>query len=261
LLRRRIVAMLGPLAASRGFDAAVGALVRLWASGVAGRPPADALRRLLLLHDDLERRIDVLAIDLDGGIHAKHRLTRYHDFFVDRMRPGEAVLDVGCGKGELAHDLALRGGAHVTGIDVNPSSLAFARARFAAAGVEFVEADARVWQPPRRFDAIVLSNVLEHIERRVELLRRLAETAQPARLLIRVPSRERDWLVPLREELGLPWHSDPTHETEYTVEQLRGELAAAGLELTELVQRYGELWAVAAPAAGGAESGGYPDSR
>jgi len=53
----------------------------------------------------------------------------------------------------------------------------------------------------------------------------------------------------LRRELGLAYFSDPTHETEYTVEQLRDELFAAGLRVQELVQRWGELWAVAAPEA------------
>ncbi len=67
-------------------------------------------------------------------------------------------------------------------------------------------------------------------------------------MLIRVPSVERDWLVPLRRELGLFFYSDHTHETEYTPEQLREELADAGLELAELVQRWGELWAVAVAA-------------
>jgi hypothetical protein len=60
-----------------------------------------------------------------------------------------------------------------------------------------------------------------------------------------VPVLERDWSVGLRRDLGLFYFSDPTHETEYTPEQLAQELRAAGLELDELVQRWGELWASA----------------
>src|SRR5207248_4488513 len=87
-------------------EALVDAIVRLWAGAVARRhEPSDALRALLALHDELFRRIDVLAVELDGGVHAKHRIMRYHDFFVDRVHEGESVLDVGCGKAELAHDL------------------------------------------------------------------------------------------------------------------------------------------------------------
>jgi SAM-dependent methyltransferase len=231
-----------------GADRLVDALVRLWSGAVARRrDPGDALRALLSLHDELFRRIDVLAIELDGGVHAKHRIMRYHDFFVERVHPGESVLDVGCGKGELAHDLVVRARASVTGIDVNTASLDFARSHFTSDRIEFVEADARSWEPDRSFDAVVLSNVLEHIEDRIGLLRRLATAARPKRFLLRVPVLERDWSVGLRRDLGLFHFSDPTHETEYDREQLISELAAAGLEAREIEQRWGELWAVAEP--------------
>jgi SAM-dependent methyltransferase len=228
-------------------EVAVGALVRAWASAVGRQPPDRALRRLLPLVDSLLARVDLLAIDLDEGVHAKHRIMRYHDFFVERVRPGERVLDVGCGRGELAYDLAEHGGAHVTAIDVDAKALAFARERFPSERLELIEADALAWVPPERYDAVVLSNVLEHIADRVGLLRRLVELARPERVLIRVPLLERDWLVGLRRDLGLPYFSDPTHETEYSPEQLDAELREAGLERTELEQRWGELWAVARP--------------
>jgi len=229
-------------------DALVDAVVRLWAGAVARRrDPSQALRALLALHDELFRRIDVLAVELDGGVHAKHRIMRYHDFFVDRVHEGESVLDVGCGKAELAHDLVERAGVNVTGVDVNRSSLDFAREHFASDRLQLVEADARTWEPGRSFDAIVLSNVLEHIADRVGLLQRLTAVARPKRFLIRVPVLERDWAVGLRRDLGIFHFSDPTHETEYDREQLVSELSAADLETTEIVQRWGELWAVAEP--------------
>jgi 2-polyprenyl-3-methyl-5-hydroxy-6-metoxy-1,4-benzoquinol methylase len=244
-MKSRLLALVDPLLQSVTFERAVTFLVRLWASGAARLAPEDGLRRMLRLDDHLKQRIDGLAIDLDRGVHAKHRLTGYHDFFVERISSGERVLDVGCGKGELAHDIALRAKAQVTGIDVSRWSLDFARARFDDEGLEFIEGDVLEWRPPHDYDVVVLSNVLEHIAPRVELLRKLRSEAHPDRFLIRVPSSQRDWLVPLREELGLDHFSDPTHETEYTVRQLEDELAAAGLALAELDQVWGELWAVA----------------
>jgi 2-polyprenyl-3-methyl-5-hydroxy-6-metoxy-1,4-benzoquinol methylase len=196
---------------------------------------------MLALDELIQRRVDVLSIDLDGGIHPKHRLTGYHDFFLARVQPGEHVLDVGSGKGELAHDLAVAG-AHVTGIDFNRVNIESARSRYSNERLEFVEADALDWTPPQAYDVIVLSNVLEHIAPRVQLLRRLQESAHASRFLIRVPSRERDWLVPLRQQLGLEWYGDPTHETEYTAEEMSRELQEAGLEMDGLDQRWGELW-------------------
>jgi len=242
---RRLRLLLDPLLQGRAADVVVGLLFRAWVSAVSRQPPQEAIRRLLGLADRLLARVDVLAVDLDGGVHAKHRLMRYHDFFVDRVRPGERVLDVGCGKGELAYDLATRGGAYVTGIDVSRAALAFARERFRSERLELVEADALDWDPPRPFDTVVLSNVLEHVRDRIGLLRRLAERTAAERFLIRVPVLERDWLVALRRDVGLAYYGDPTHETEYSPEQLEAELRDAGLELVELEQRWGELWTVA----------------
>src|SRR5207253_7920635 len=70
-------------------------LFRFWLSVLAA--DADrrrAVRELLVTYDDVYRELDKAAIAYDGGVHVKHRLTSYHDFFVDRVRPGELVLDV-----------------------------------------------------------------------------------------------------------------------------------------------------------------------
>jgi SAM-dependent methyltransferase len=205
------------------------------------RDPRSGLRHLLALVNEVEWQIDKQAIALDGGVHAKHRLMRYHDFFVDRVRPGERVLDVGCGKGELAYDLAARAGAHVVGVDLNEDYLRFARDRFAAPRLEFVSGDVLEGLPDGPFDVVVLSNVLEHIGPRVELLGRLTAP----RLLVRVPLWSRHWSVPLRRELGLFAYNDPTHAIEYEPDELRRELGAAGFEVTEEIVTWGEIWAEA----------------
>jgi SAM-dependent methyltransferase len=220
---------------------------RLLAAASARGAPEQALRELLGADAALRLRIDQAAIAYESGVHPKHRLMRYHDFFVDRVRPGERVLDVGCGKGELAFDLAERAGADVTGVDLDAAYLAFARDRFRHERLRFVEGDALADLPPGGFDVVVLSNVLEHIAPRVELLRRLLAEARPDRLLLRVPLYTRDWTVPLRSELGLPAYGDLTHEIEYDVATFDEELRAAGLERTELVVDWGEIWAVARP--------------
>jgi SAM-dependent methyltransferase len=211
------------------------------------RDPRAGLRHLLALDNEIEWQLDKQAIALDGGVHAKHRLMRYHDFFVDRVRRGDRVLDIGCGKGELAYDLVQRAGARVVGIDSNADYLRFARTRFTAPELDFVEGDVLVELPEGPFDVVILSNVLEHIGPRRELLRRLVEEAAPTRMLVRVPMWSRHWAVPLRRELGLFAYNDPTHEIEYEPDQLRDELAAAGLAITEQVLNWGEIWVEARP--------------
>lgn len=221
--------------------------LRAWLYSLSAREPRQALRKLLEIEQELGWRLDAAAIRYDDGVHAKHRLMRYHDFFVERVGHGEHVLDVGCGKGELAYDLATRAGATVTAVDIDRGYLAFARSRFAHPRVTYVEADARAYAPERRAEVVVLSNVLEHIGERGLFLEHLIRTAGPERLLLRVPAFDRHWSIPLRRELGMPYFSDPTHHVEYTVASFEAELGAARLEIRHLQVNWGEIWAEVRP--------------
>jgi len=77
------------------------------------------------------------------------------------LAPGERVLDVGCGGGQLALEAAERVGAdgEVVGVDVSAPLLEVARERAAAAGlghVSLLEADAQEHRfPLDGFDAVV----------------------------------------------------------------------------------------------------------
>lgn len=71
-------------------------------------------------------------------------------------RPGGRVLDLGCGSGALAC-LAARDGSTVTGVDVNPRALAFARFNGQLNGleVEWLEGDLFAPVAGRRFDLVL----------------------------------------------------------------------------------------------------------
>ncbi len=210
-----------------------------------GRPAKESLVFLL----ELERQLFILtgteACRYGDGVHTKHRHTRYHEFFVERVRPGERVLDIGCGNGALSYDLA-RAGARVVGIDMNRANIEMAHRRFTHPGLELVRGDALKDLPDRRFDTVVMSNVLEHIDERVAFLRKVQASLQPARWLLRVPLYERDWRVPLMAELGVDYRLDDTHFIEYTKEQFEAELGAAGLVIRFSDIRWGEIWCEAA---------------
>ncbi len=187
------------------------------------------------------------AVEAEGGLHPKHRLMRYHDFFVERVGRGERVLDLGCGNGAVAASIAGRAGAVVAGMDWNEKTLAKARATAVQRGempdrVRFCVGDITKDRAEGEFDVIVLSNVLEHLEDRAELLRRWRQWYGAARFLIRVPAFDREWRVPYKRELQVEWRLDDTHETEYTREQLEAELAEAGLRIEQCEARWGEYW-------------------
>jgi SAM-dependent methyltransferase len=82
-----------------------------------------------------------------------------------RMLPeGARVLDVGCGAGTLAVQIAKQG-FDVTGVDMIPRALelAAAHARDEGVSVRFVEADVLAWNAPARFDLVVDSGCLHSL--------------------------------------------------------------------------------------------------
>lgn len=218
-------------------------LLKLRWQGLSAHGAPAALRSLLTETSELAGFIDQEAIRYDHGVHVKHRLTRYHDFFVHRIYPDERVLDVGCGNGAVAYDVADKARAWVVGIDLEPVYIAQARERFSHPRVKYLHGDALVCLPQEGFDVVILSNILEHLPERPEFMKKLVAVARPSRLLIRVPLFERDWQVPLRRELGLEWRSDKTHETEYTLETFTQEMTDSNLVISHVEIHWGEIWA------------------
>ena len=211
--------------------------------------PNSALARLFALWDDLDLVINERATAYGDGVNPKHHLTRYHDFFVDRIARGSRVLDVGCGVGAVARGIAERvPGCDVTGIDFDAAMVARAGTAPLPDNLRFVLGDVIRDLADEHWDVIVLSNVLEHVADRVGLLRGLVERHSPSRLLIRVPLFERHWHMPLRRELGVGYFSDPTHEIEHSLVEFDGEIARAGLVTLERLTRWGEIWAHCEPA-------------
>jgi ubiquinone/menaquinone biosynthesis C-methylase UbiE len=199
------------------------------------------LCNLLQMFDAARNCLDQAAIACEGGIHPKHRLTKYHDFFSKRLRKNEHVLDVGCGIGAVAFSM-VKVGAHVTGIDMSAENIAKAQQLHKHPNLRFITGKVPTTKISGCFDVVVLSNVLEHIEKREEFLRELQKTYSPHRWLIRVPMLDRDWIVPMKQELGLLPYSDPTHFTEYTHESFHEEMRRAGLVVTFYQIQWGELW-------------------
>jgi 2-polyprenyl-3-methyl-5-hydroxy-6-metoxy-1,4-benzoquinol methylase len=230
-----------------------GMLARLMGLAAAARAQgldgAAALRFLYAVQARLDNAIASAAARYGAGVHPKHRLTRYHDFFVARVKPGARVLDVGCGNGYLALRLAADSGAEVLGVDIVPANVEKARKLHANPRARFEVGDILLSTPEGPFDVVVMSNVLEHLPDRAALLRRLVADTRAASFLIRVPNFERDWSVPLKKEIGVDWRSDSTHETEHTIAEFEAETAEAGLRVRELRAVWGEIWAALEPAA------------
>ena len=104
--------------------------------------------------------------------------------------PGAPILDVGCGRGYAMQDVAALGYTAVSGIDIDPGQVEFARqAGLAVARVE--DSAAFLATQPGAYAAVLLMDVLEHVPRPAQpaLLRAAAHSLRPGgRLICTVPN-------------------------------------------------------------------------
>lgn len=103
-----------------------------------------------------------------GADPYRYRAAPYERARLDAMaaacggRRWRRALEVGCAEGAFTERL-LPLCESVTALDVSPSALA--RARAAAPGADFRLADARSWEPPARFDLVVLAEVVYYMDK------------------------------------------------------------------------------------------------
>ncbi|MDA1107621.1 MAG: cyclopropane-fatty-acyl-phospholipid synthase [Proteobacteria bacterium] len=96
-----------------------------------------------------------------------------------QLRPGERVVEVGCGWGGLARHMARRYGVHVRSYNISHEQILYARARARSEGVDnvaYIEDDYR--NITGQYDAFVSVGMLEHVG--VEHYRGLGEVMHRA---------------------------------------------------------------------------------
>jgi trans-aconitate methyltransferase len=91
-------------------------------------------------------------------------------------QPGERILDVGCGTGQLTAEIA-RSGAAVTGLDSSPEMLAEARKNYP--DITFVPGDAASFRFPGPFDAVFSNAVLHWVKDAEGAIRSIAQAVRP----------------------------------------------------------------------------------
>ena len=114
------------------------------------------------------------------------RFTDLYSEFVGRLRPGAAVLDLGCGPGDITLRIAAADpGIEVHGLDGSAAMLAFGQAARAsrpelAGRVRFLEGLVPGAVLPRaNYDAVVSNSLLHHLHHPEALWRMIRERARP----------------------------------------------------------------------------------
>lgn len=198
------------------------------------------LKIFLRLYDNLYNQISHTAIKLNNGVHPKVNILKYHEFFRENVNEDSKVLDIGSGIGFLTYKVAQKA-KKIVGIEINKKSVQYAQKHFNQENISYIHGDATKYNFEEKFDFIILSNVLEHIQDRIDFLRKIKDLSNF--YLIRVPMINRSWIPIYKKQLGLEYRLDLTHYVEYTLESFQDEIEKVGLEMVSYSIQFGEIWA------------------
>jgi len=204
----------------------------------------------LRLHSACYKLAGIIAIQLNKGVHPKHNIMQYKEWFLSNIDKDDVVLDVGCNTGLMSESISHKA-KFVYGIEIDLNHVRTARRLRSRENIDYICADATIYDYSKckPVNVVALSNVLEHIENRVDFLSRLVKKirwkdASNRRMLIRVPMIDRDWIVIYKKNIGLEYRLDNTHFIEYTFEKFQEEVERGGVEILSYHIKFGEIYAV-----------------
>lgn len=137
-------------------------------------------------------------------------------------------LDLGCGLGHGLHMLKSAGYTDITGVDINPASIAVAKRVWsnveAANAVDYLRRHVGV------FDLVIAIDVIEHFtkEELFDVLDVLHDAIKPGgRLIVQVPNAESPWVATIR-------YGDLTHQLAFDSNSLAHAMSLAGFRRFEV---------------------------
>jgi len=177
---------------------------------------------------DLESQIKKDGIPI-GNIAIAKEIDHVFRSYFKKNNNQICVLDYGCGSGWCCSQL-MQKGYDVIGVDFNPEMIRVSKKIF---GVNaFLEQEKDSWKI-RKFDAIIINHVLEHVSNPVELLSKLRDSLSINGIVfISVPNRD---FIRARKKLRLGQlpaaNYPPHHITFWSVRSLNHVLSASGYKV------------------------------
>ena len=199
---------------------------------------------------EIAGRYDLMNTVMTGGRHSAWRRATARAL----VRPGDSVLDAGCGTGDLAFDCAARGAGRVLGVDFAEPMLAIAQAKARsgrasrlATSVSFAAADAtRLPLADASVDVWCAAFVLRNVPDLDAALAEAQRVLRPGGRLgvLEITRVERGWLRPIarfhfERVVPLLGRAITRHPSAYRYLPESVDHFPAATELSERIERAG----------------------
>lgn len=158
------------------------------------------------------------------------------DISFHQMKGSGALLDVGCNEGR-GLEFYQSHGFSAEGLELNSHAASVARSKgFVVHGTTL-----EGFTTDKKYDVVVLSNVLEHSLNPAEMLRAIYSLLNPnGQVWISCPN-SKSWLRSVFGRDWINWHV-PFHVVHFSLETLREVLKASQFEIDEIRQETPALW-------------------
>ena len=165
-------------------------------------------------------------------------------FILEYITNKHLVFDLGCKYGEISNFISEKA-KHVTAVDNNRDSIKIAKNRYNRSNLTFEFGDAYDYLSNQdlKFDILILSHILEHLDNPKQFLVKFKHFFKS--IYIEVPDFDRNYLSKYRLDNNINLiYSDNDHVTEFDRTELSSLIAECGLKILKEEYRFGvqKLW-------------------
>ncbi len=167
--------------------------------------------------DSMERIVpDELQAGTTGQETLAFHLERY-DFAAKHIASGN-VLDIACGVGYGTSLIAEKVDRleSITGVDISPNAIQYAKERYAHSKIKFIAADAMLYFEDNKYDVIISLETIEHLPKPELFIDNMQQLLKPNGLMITS--------VPVTPSVD----ANPHHLTDFTQKSFRKIFTSRG---------------------------------